>query len=79
MRATYTGSPGNWKGAIRDDNNKLVWKCPHLHRNRDAGYEIAARQCSRSYLRDPEAWEKREAERIAWIEARRAKGWALWG
>lgn len=74
MRATYTGSPGNWKGAIRD-GTELVWQCPHIHRNRDHGYEVAAQVCARTYLMDPEGWEKAEAARVAWIESRRANGW----
>ena len=73
MRATYTGGPGNWKGAIRDGKG-LVWVCPHIHRNRDAGREESARQCSHRYLHNPADWEKREAVRVAWVESRRANG-----
>ena len=74
MRATYTGGPGNWKGAIRD-GKELVWVCPHIHRNRDHGYEVAAQVCARLYLMDPERWQKGEAVRLAWIESRRTNGW----
>lgn len=76
MRATYSGTCGYYKGVIKDNNDVTVWVCPHVHRNRDAGRETAARQCARRYLMNPEGWEKEEAQRVAWIESRRAKGWA---
>lgn len=71
-RATYTGTSGAYRGAIRD-GKELVWECPHRHRNRDAG--DSAHNCARSYLRAPEYWQQREDQRVAEMEARRARGW----
>ena len=52
-RATYTGSNGLWRGAIKV-GNKVVWKCGHNHHNRDQGNKTwgrAACECSKSALR----------------------------
>lgn len=52
-RATYTGRNGLWHGAIKV-GAKVVWTCPHNHRNRDHGSHIngrAASACSASALR----------------------------
>jgi hypothetical protein len=71
-RASHTGGPGAWTGVIRD-GKQIVWACPHRHRNRDTG--DSAYGCVRSYMNAPEMWQQREDQRVAEMEARRARGW----
>ena len=52
-RASYTGQSGLWHGAIKI-GARVVWRCPHNHRNRDHGSKFAGRsacECAKSALR----------------------------
>lgn len=52
-RATYTGSPQAWSGAIKL-GKRVVWKCGHRHHNRDQGgytWGTAACGCANSVLK----------------------------
>lgn len=47
FKAGHTGGPGGWRGVLRL-NGRIVWTCPHVHRNRDHSSlsEWSARSCS---------------------------------
>lgn len=54
IRASYTGKPHRWHGAIKF-GDATAWACPHTHRNRDQGSDHAGRsamECSRGALRE---------------------------
>lgn len=72
---SYSGAPGAWRGVVKADG-VVVWTCPHTHRNRDYGREVSARQCAQAYLANPDAWERKEQARVAWVESRRGGAWA---
>lgn len=50
MRASVMRSGENWVATHRDEKDKVVWSCGHLHRNRDASTGrsgMSALDCSR--------------------------------
>jgi hypothetical protein len=71
-RVSYVRAGSQYRGALRE-GARVVWACPHLHSTRDSGH--SATQCARVYLAAPDEWQRREDQRVASIEARRAAGW----
>ena len=52
LTGSYSGRPGAWHATIKCDG-KVVWTCPHSHRNRDqSSYRggWAARSCASAVL-----------------------------
>lgn len=53
LRPTYRQNGSGWTGAIKDETGKLVWECPHFHKNRDQGSASrgpSATDCARAML-----------------------------
>jgi len=59
FRASVMKSGDCWKGAIRDERDKIVWFCEHEHVNRDASTRksgMSALDCAHGVT--PETLEK---------------------